>query len=408
MKKQPPLIAGLELEGHQFTLVVGHLPDRNRLVIRSVESIPAQGVQRGVLSDPLECTDAVARLVRQAEKSVSARIPKVLATLHGNHVTSVNTTASIPIADPGTGITQRDVERVIHTCRTLSLEYDRQILHAFTRGFSVDGQGGIKDPVGLYGTKLTIEMHLVTALNMAVQNLTRVLNRAGLEVERLVLPGLAAADAVLTDLDRDLGVTLIRIGESQTQALLFTDGAVRETFLIPWGTDHLMEALSRAFKLPLASAQVAFEQIRSLEDRPELASDTLQVKSGSLHRSIPQGQAVHLVASKCKEFLARIHRRLEESRYFRESASGIVMVGNLIRLDGFIEMTEGLLNMPVRLGTARDVELDPSITLGASHATAVGLLRYAAQSRFASSPPWSVSPWARLLERGRHLLEEYF
>ncbi len=411
---KPPLLAGLELGAHRFTLVVGRLIDRHRgsagppsLVLRAVESVPAQGIQRGVLSDPIECSDAIARLIRQTEKSIQARVPKVLAALYGNHVTSANASASIPITEPTAGISRRDVERVTNTCRTLSLDYDRQILHAFERGFAVDGQAGIKDPVGLSGAKLTVQMHLVTALSLAVSSWLKVLHRAGVEVDKLVLPGLAAAEAVLSDLDRDLGVTLICMGECLTEILLFTDGSVRETFLIPWGTDHLTESMGRALKLPKAGVEQLLEQVPSLEDP---SSDlAMRVKSGSLTRSFPQGQVVQLVKARCKELLGRVEGRLKESPYFRESAAGVVVVGPLARLEGFIEMVERDLNMPVRLGTPKQVELDPQLNVSVLPVTAVGLILNGVKSRFSPVPSfYPGSPWARLVHRGRLLLEEYF
>ncbi len=405
--KKPQLLAGLELGARYFTLAVGELDERHELIVRAVESIPAKGVERGVLTDPVECVDTVSRLIRQVESSLSSRIPKVLTAFHGNHLKSYNATASVPIQDPTVGISNRDVERVMTTCRTLSLDYDRQILHAFERGFAVDGQSGIKDPVGLSGAKLTVELHLVTALNLAVQNLTRVLNRSGLEVEGLVLPGLATAEAVLSDLDCDLGVTLVRVGEVQTEVLLFADGVVRETFIIPWGMDHLSEIISRTLKLPRAAADQLLEQVQSLEEKPEWAATPLGVKSGSLVRSFPQGQVVHLVANRTKEFLNRLRRRLDESSYSRESSAGIVMVGPLARLDGFLEMAEGLLNMPVRLGTIRGIQADPQITLATTHTAAVGLLRHGIKRRSPAARP-SGPPWLQWLDRTRHLLEEYF
>ncbi len=180
---KPSFVAGLELGARQFVLAVGSLEERHRLVVRALEEIPAHGIERGILSDPVECTDTVAHLLRQVEKALSSKVTTALVAVHGNHLKSSNASALIPIPDPTVGISRRDVERALTSCKTLSLEYDRQILHTFVRGFSVDGQSGIKDPVGLSGTKLGVELHLVTAQNLAIQNLTRVLHRAGLEVK---------------------------------------------------------------------------------------------------------------------------------------------------------------------------------------------------------------------------------
>ncbi len=406
--KDPPLIAALDLGDSHFTLAIGRLDEQQQLSVQALATVRAQGMEKGVFSDPIECSDAVARLARQVEKALSIRLPKLAVAVHGTHLKSYNASAAIPIPDPTVGISKKDVERVITTCRTLSLDYDRQILHAFDRGFVVDGQAGIKDPVGLSGTKLNVELHLVTAQNLSMQNLVKVLNRAGLEVGQLILPGLAAAEAVLLDLDQELGVTLVRIGEFQTEILIFNDGAVRETFVIPWGTDHLAESFSRTFKLPATSIGQILEQVKSIDQHPEWAAVPVRVQAGSLVRSFPQGEVAQLVGSKAREFLARVRHKLDESASFRESAAGVIMVGELAHLDGFLEAAESILNVPVRLGTLREIQRNPGVEISSLHTTSVGLLRYAARQLAAQNHSGPTSFWERSLDRARLIFEEYF
>ena len=406
---KPPSIVGLELGERSFVCAVGMVPDPGRLIVQAAENIPARGMERGVLTDPVECTDTIARLVRQVEKNTSQKITQAFVAMCGNHLKSSTVTSTVPIPDPTVGISRRDIDRAIAHCKTLSLEYDRQILHTSERRFSIDGQSGIKDPVGLSGTKLRIDLHLVTAQTCAVQNLTRVLHRAGVEVSEFVVPILAMAEAVLADLDRDLGVTLISIGEFQTEAVLFTDGAVRETFLFPWGIDYVAETLSRSLKLPRAAVDQLLDQLKTVEERPERAQVPLHVKAGSIQRTFSQGEVIRLVVPKVKELLGRIKRQLDESSFFQESAAGITMCGRLALLEGFLEIAEGILNMPVRLGTSRDVEVDTHVSLNSAHTTAIGLLHYATKRRVVPAPVGvSGPPWVVWVDRTRKILEEYF
>ena len=408
MKKEP-LVAGLDLGPRQFVLAAGVLRDSQRLVVQAVESVPAQGFEKEGLTDPIECTDAVSRLVRQAERVLSARIGSAVVAFPPGRLKSFNAAAAIPVQDPGVGINRQDVEKVISTCRSLSLDYDRKILHSFERGFAVDGQAGVKNPVGLSGKKLTVDLHLVTAPNLGVQNLTRVLSRAGLEAECLVMPGLGVAEAVLADVDRDLGVTLVWIGDSQMEVLLFDNGEVRETFLLPGGTEDLVESLSRSFKLPRVSAEHLLGQVSTLEELPEeKAGLPLRAGLGASVRTFPQGQVVQLVRARAKELLTRIHRRLDGNPVFLDSASGVVIVGNFSRLEGFLEMAEQLFNAPVRLGTVKEMELAEGITLKAHDVTAVGLLRHSARRRTAAARPSNSPPWMRPLETVQRLLQDYF
>lgn len=417
------ILAGLELGSRQFTAAVGRLREQ-RLVLEAVESVPSRGFEREGLSDPVECADAVARLIRQVERNGSFRVSSAAVAFPGNHLKSFNASASIPVPEPGVGITRQDVEQAVNTCRSLSLEYDRQVIHSFERGFAVDGQSGIRNPVGLAGKKLTVELHLVTALGHTAQNLSRVLSRAGLEVEGFLMPALGAAEAVLPDLDRDLGVILIRIGDFHTEAVLFNDGQVRETFLAPGGAEDLIESLSRNLKLPRVAAEHLLGQVRTLEEQPALvsadgpaaaagsradwASLPLRAGTASSARSFPQGQVVQLVRTRLKELLQRIHRRLSASPLFLDCASGIVMVGHWTRLDGFLEMVEEGMNMPVRLGTVKEVEVAPGLNLSSRDVAAIGLLRHSAKARAAAGNAPPRRPWLKPFEKVQRLLQDYF
>jgi len=217
------------------------------------------------------------------------------------------------------------------------------------------------------------------------------------------------AEAVLADVDRDLGVTLVRIGDSQMEVLLFDDGEVRETFLIPGGTEDLVESLSRSFKLPRISAEHLLGQVSTVEElAEEKAALGLRAGLGASVRTFPQGQVVHLVRARAKEMLTRIHRRLDGNPFFLDCASGVVIVGNLSRLEGFLEMAEEIFNAPVRLGTVKEMELAEGITLRAQDITAVGLLRHSARCRTAAARPSNTPPWMRPLETVQRLLQDYF
>ncbi|MDO8730946.1 MAG: cell division protein FtsA [Candidatus Omnitrophota bacterium] len=408
MKKEQ-LVAGLDLGPRQFVLAAGRIQDPQRLVVQAVESVPAQGFEKEGLSDAVECADAVSRLIRQAERVLSARIGSAVVAFPPGQLKSFNATAAIPVQDPGVGINRQDVEKAISTCRSLSLDYDRQILHCFERGFAVDGQTGVKNPLGLSGKKLTVDLHLVTAPNLGVQSLTRVLTRAGLEAERLVLPGLGVAEAVLADVDRDLGVTLIRIGDSQMEVLIFDDGEVKETFLIPGGAEDIVESVSRSLKLPRVSAEHLLEQVSTVEELPEeQAAVPLRAGLGASVKTFPQGQVIHLVRAKAKDLLTRIQRRLEGNPVFRDCASGVVMTGYLSRMEGFLEMAEQTFNAPVRLGMVKEVELAEGIALRGQDTVAVGLLRHSARRRLATTRSSTHSPWLRPLETVQRLLQDYF
>lgn len=404
-----PLLAGLDLSGRHFSLAVARPQEEGRgLLLMAAESVPARGVQRGVLSDPVECAEAVSRLVRQAEKSASGRVSSVWCTFLGNHLKCFNAAASVPVPDPAAGITERVVEEAVQSCRTLSLDYDRQILHAFDRDFSVDGQPGVRNPVGLHGKKLSAELHLVTVPALSVQNLVKILNRSGLEVQGFVLPALAASEAVLAELDKDLGVIVVRIGDYETQAVLFSDGAPRQIACFPWGVERLVDGLSRALHAPRVSVEQLLQEVDSIEESALASERPLPVRGGTVTRTFTQGQVAGLLAARLRELIQRIGKRLTPTPEYYGSSSGLVMVGNLSRLDGFLEMAEKLLNLPVRMGTARGIRLGERVSLKEHHTAAVGLLHAGNKKRTSSSRPWPLPPWLKGVEKVRRLVADYF
>lgn len=406
--KQVLTVAGLDLGPKQFVGGVAEVEASGRLILRALKEVPAQGFGKDGLTDPIECADGIGRLLRAIDRVTGIAIPSVSVCFPANHLKCFNASASIPIPEPGVGVSHQDVEKVIQTCLTLSVEYDQRVLHTFERSFTVDGQTGIKSPVGLTGRKLGVELHIVTASETMLQNLTRVIHRSGLEVDGFVAPGLACGQVVLSELDRDLGVALIRIGDHAVELLLYSDGQLKESFVLKGGTEDLIDHIGSALRLPRVAAESIFTQVHSVEERPESASVALKAGVGATTRSISEAQVVSLIRMRCRELVQRIRRTLAVNPLFRDCASGVVVVGSLVRLDGFLEMLEGALNVPVRMGVAKGVELEEGMKPRQQDIPLMGLIAYK-MNEMKDTPASSVLPlWLKPLSRFRKILKDYF
>lgn len=408
--RRPALLAGLDIGTHQITAAVGRLTATQALEVIALQEGPTRGVERGVIVDLADAVEAVARLVRQAEEEAGARITTVAVTIHGPSIRSHNAQATVTLPDSSSEISRWDVDRVLAGCRAAASAYDRQVLHEFVQRFLVDEQDGVRDPLGLFGGRLGAALHVVTIQTAMLQSWRKILNHAGVEVQAFVLPGVATSHAVLSDLDRDLGVIVVDIGGSHTDIICWVDGAIRETLAVPWGGDQLTASLAERFELPFVAAEQLKLQCNSIE--PRTASDELlRISVGQGSRAVPRAEVAALLAEQAKRLLADVRGRLDSSPYFHEASAGLVVTGGTALMEGVLELAETVCNLPVRLGTLHEVVCAPRVTVGPAAPTAIGLLAYQLSVKRplrVATPTPSPHTLGRFVQRAKILLEEYF
>lgn len=407
---RPRLTAGVDIGTHQVTVAVGQPGVTHPFEIVALRSGPTRGVARGTIVDLADCVEAIARVVRHAEEQAGSRILSAAVTIHGPAIQHRSAQASVTLSGADSEISRGDVARVLAACRTAAASYDRQILHEFVQRFAVDTQDGIRDPVGLFGGRLEAELHLVTLPTTVCQGWRKALSHAGVEVSALVLPGAATASAVLSELDRDLGVIVVDIGGAHTDIVACVDGAIRETLVVPWGGDRFTERIAERFELPLAVAEEAKLQCNAIEVA-EGSEEVVRVAVGPGHRTVPRAELAALLAEETRELFTAVRRQLEASRYFREASAGLVITGGTALMQGVLELAEALCNLPARLGSVHGIACRPELTVSPTAVTAVGLVAYqmtGSPAARASVGTQAARPWGRWVERAKTLFDEYF
>lgn len=406
-----PLLAGLDVGTHQITAAVGQLNAAQGVEVIALRTGPSRGLAHGTIVDLADCVDAMARIIRQVEAEAGARLLTAAATIHGPTIRSQTANASLALADATSEIHRRDVERVLTACRAAVASYDRQHLHEFVQRFSVDGQDGVRDPVGLFGGRLEADLHVVTIPASTLQSWRKALNQAGVEVTHLVLPGVATSYAVLTELDRDLGAIVVDIGGAHTDIICWADGAIRETLSVPWGGDRLTQRLADRLELPLAAAESVKLSCNTIEPGTN-GDEAVRAPIGpGGSRTVSRREVAELLAREVKVLLTAVRKRLDASRYFREASAGLVVTGGTVLMEGVIELAETICNLPVRFGAPHGITCQPKVTLPPIASTAVGLLTYQLAVRRSPRVPEldsSAHPIGRLVQRARVLLEDYF
>ncbi|HID32544.1 MAG TPA: cell division protein FtsA, partial [bacterium (Candidatus Stahlbacteria)] len=248
-------IVGVDLGTTKIAAIIAEVGNSRELNVIGVGSSPSNGLKRGVIVNLDRTVESIKKAINEAERMAGCRIHSCYAGIAGSHIISINSQAMIAISKPGSVITKRDVERVIEQAKAVALPPEREIIHAIPVEFILDNERGIKDPIGMCGTKLEAEVHLVTAAIASAQNIYRAFQQAGIKVKDLVLQPLASAYAVLEPDEMDLGVVLLDIGGGTTDIAIFYDGAIRYTRVIGLGGSHITNDIAIGLRTPISRAE---------------------------------------------------------------------------------------------------------------------------------------------------------
>ncbi|OGA94892.1 MAG: cell division protein FtsA, partial [Betaproteobacteria bacterium RIFCSPLOWO2_12_FULL_66_14] len=234
-KENKNLVVGLDIGTSKVVAIVAELLPDHRLNIIGMGAHESKGLKKGVVVNIEATVNAIQRALEEAELMADCKIARVFTGIAGSHIKSFNSRGMVAIKDKE--VSALDVERVIETARALPIPTDQQILHILTQQFIVDGQDGVREPLGMSGVRLEVEVHIVTGAVSAAQNIVKCVRRCGLEVNDLILQPLASSIAVLTEDEKELGVCLVDIGGGTTDIAIFREGAIRHTAVIPIAGD---------------------------------------------------------------------------------------------------------------------------------------------------------------------------
>ncbi len=377
--KNEEIFVGLDIGTTKIAAVVGRLDEYNQLNIIGVGQAPSNGLRRGVVINIRKTVDSIEKAIRDAELMCGHKITKVYAGIAGDHIRSINSRGVIAVGNKDKIITEDDVERVIDAARAIALPMDREILHVLPQEYIVDEQDGIKSPVGMAGTRLEAEVHIVTAAAASAQNIVNCIHEAGYDVADIVLEPYASSLAVLDDDERELGVTLIDIGGGTTDVAMFFDGSIRYTFVLGVGGQHLTSDISQGLRTPM-------EQAEEIKKRHGIALQTL-IKDDELirvpgvggrkPREISRVLLSGIIQPRMEEMLQMAYKEMEKSRLMEVMGAGVVITGGAAMLEGLAELAEKVMGLPVKIGTPIvSGGLEDSVD-NPMFATGVGLIHYA-------------------------------
>jgi cell division protein FtsA len=304
----------------------------------------------------------------------------VYAGVAGSHIRSQASDGVAAIA--GGEVTRADVERVLEGARAIPVDADRQILHVLPREYVVDAQDGIRDPVGMSGVRLGANVNLVTAATSCVQNVIRCAERCGLTVADVVLEALASAEATLSDDEKEIGAAVIDIGGGTTDILLYVDGGIAHTSVIPVGGNNITNDIAAGLRTPMAEA----DRIKRLSGCAlgRMIGDDEEIEVPGVGGHPPRRTARRVLSDiiepRAEEIFAVIRKRIEDTGLLEQLSAGAVLTGGAVLLEGMPEFAEEILGMPVRTGFPTGVKGITQLVHGPQYATGVGLVKYGASA----------------------------
>ncbi|MSQ42429.1 MAG: cell division protein FtsA [Dehalococcoidia bacterium] len=399
--------AAIDVGTTKVCTVVGEVTPARELRILGVGVGPSAGISRGMVENIHAAIDAIASSIERAERASGARILSAYIGIAGPHISSMNSRGIVAIADPRNPITAGDVRRALESARIVNVPNNREVIHVIPRYYVVDGQDDVVDPVGMYGSRLDVETHVVTAGSSAMNNLVRCVEGAGVRVESVILAPLASAEAVVEPEEMEHGVALCDIGGGTTDIAVFVRGAVVHTAVLPVGGLHMTRDLVVALRIPQRAAEQVKREyghtIPSLVDESdEVAVDSFGADG---QRAVPRRMMAEVLQARTEELLEMVRAELRRGAQPEVLSAGVVLTGGAASLGGIELLAEDVLQLPARIGRPRQLAGLSDILHDPAYATAVGLLRWALREQeimLRSSTP--AAPLGGLIKRMAHLL----
>ena len=386
------IVVGLDVGTTKVCAVVGEVGE-DGITILGVGSVPCRGLRKGIVSNIDWTVRSIKDAIEAAQTMAGVEIRTVYAGVAGSHIRSQVSDGVAAIA--GGEVTRADVERVLEGARAIPVDADRQILHVLPREYLVDTQDGIRDPIGMSGVRLGAKVNLVTAATTCVQNVIRCAERCGLTVADVVLEPLASAEAVLSEDEKEIGVAVIDIGGGTTDILLYVDGGIAHTSVIPVGGNNITNDSAAGLRTPMAEADRLKRLSGCALGRMVAEDEEIEVPGvgGHTPRRAARRVLSDIIEPRVEEIFAVIRKRIEDTGFLEQLSAGAVLTGGAVLLEGMTEFAEEILGMPVRIGYATGVKGLTQLVHGPQYATGVGLVKYGAHAmadaaaREAAPPP---------------------
>lgn len=369
-------IVALDIGTSKVCALVGEINDRGQVELIGKGTSPMKGTRRGNIINLDQAIDAVKKAVDEAEVMAGLQIESAYVGVAGDHIRSVNSRGVVSVMGKHKEIAREDIDRVIEASKSINIPAELELLHVIPREFVVDGQDGIHDPQGMTAGRLEANVHIVTGARTHNQNVLTCVNKAGIAVQELVLEQLAAAEAVLTQDEREMGVLLMDLGGGTTDYAVFLEGNVIHTNVLPVGAGHFTSDISVVLRTPMEDAERIKRRYGCALASLVTDDDPIEVPTvgGRAPKILSKQELTGILEPRAAEIAKLVYRDLEKVGLEKEIRSGVVVVGGGAEMDGIVEMVEQVFDQQARKGVPRGIGGLSDTVGGPEWAAACGLL----------------------------------
>lgn len=396
------LVVGLDVGTHKICTVVGEVrPEDVYVVGLGIEA--SDGMKKGVVSDVGALSAAIAQSIRKAERSSGYDINRAFVSVAGSHISSLTSRGMATVVG-SRSVQTADLEKAMSVARNIAIPHNREILHVVPRSYTLDGQEGIRSPLGMHCFRLEVDAHIITASTTSLANLEDAVESAGVLVDRFILNPLAAGEAVLTPHEREMGAVVIDIGGGTTDIAIFIDNTVWHTAIIPVGGNHVTQDITYWMRVPFGLAEQVKIQRGHADMQAVSESEVFPVEPfGGEILPVSRRDLAMVIEARFEEIFEMVEKEIKRSGYAGLLRAGSVITGGSSLLPGYRDLASRILNLPVRLAQPERVTGIADTLKNPSYSTSVGLLRLGLEMDAMLEPDLDANVGAPVNQWGRRM-----
>jgi cell division protein FtsA len=399
------IVVGIDVGTYKIVTVIARIDEY--INVLGVSEVKSQGIRKGQIVDIDEAVHAINSSLEAAERMAGFNAAHVLASIGGSQIESLNSRGVVAAANPQGEITPADLDRVIDAAKAISLPSTREIIHVLPRNYIVDGQEGIKDPVGMSGVRLEVDTHIISASSVAIRNLDKAFSEVGVDVDSFVFNGYASSLATLSDTEKELGVILVDMGAGTTDISIYTEGSVSYSSVLAIGARHITNDLAIGLRISLESAEkiklfLSDDSSRKIlrpegDETHKSKEKTDEIDLSSLNlpeelRKVSQKTLIDgIIRPRLNEIFTMVGLELKKSGFGGQTPAGLVVTGGGAMTVGLRDSAKRTLAMPVRIGMPNNIKGIIDEIQSPSYATVIGLTAYGSKSDVARELPFGFS-----------------
>lgn len=383
------IISGIDIGTSKITTIIGQYTESGeKFNIIAVSSIPALGFRKGQIVNIEQASQTIVSSIESAERMAGFQINSASVSLSAPHIESINSHGVVAISNPNAEIDKNDIDRVIEAAKAIAVPSGKEIIHIVPIRYTVDGQEGVVDPIGMNGVRLEVEAHIILASSPSLKNLKKCLEEIGIKIDQLVYSGLATAKSALTETEKELGVALVDIGGSITTITIFNEGAPVFSSVIPIGAGNVTNDLAIGLRFSLEDAEKIKLKLNKISDQKkyedEVELSSFDIKSDDNRKISLQTSINGIIKPRLEEIFHLIYQKIEESGFHQTIPAGIVLTGGGAQTINTKEVCEKIIPLQLRIASPPKVGgiIDDIINPGFS--SSIGLLMFANDNKISS------------------------